>query len=185
MTIIPNFLANKIKEVINHGGIIAYPTESVYGLGCDPFNEQAVKKIFSLKGREENKGLILIASSWHQINELVAPSGNFELALSTWPGPVTWLFQCSEKVPVWLNGNKNTIALRITAHPMASAICEMLDKAIVSTSANLAGEKPARTAAEVYQIFGDAIDLIIEGEVGDLKQPTPIRDVQTGNYLRY
>lgn len=176
----------KIAEVIQQGGIIAYPTESVFGLGCDPLHEKAVKKILAIKKRQIDKGLILIASEWKDVCHYILPIEPSKLTsvMSTWPGPVTWAFPASNLVPAWICGDKNTVALRITDHPIARQICQLLKMAIVSTSANRSGEEPARSVLAVQEMFEQEIDLIIEGEVGSLGQPTPIRDVFTGQYLR-
>lgn len=179
-------VVSQLREVIQRGGIIAYPTEGAYGLGCDPFNESAVNKIIKIKGRISDKGFILIASSFDQVEDLISPidSEKFKLINSTWPGPVTWVFPCSDKVPPWIRGKYNSVALRITAHPVAREICHSVNQAIVSTSANRSGESPLLTAQQVKQTFHKEIDLIIEGKIGELTSPTPIRDALTGEYLR-
>ncbi len=173
-------------ESLKQGGVIAYPTEGVFGLGCDPFNEQAVNKILALKHRDVSKGLILIASSWEQVQELTQPipEENLQKALNSWPGPYTWIFPASSKTPKWITGKFDSIAIRVTAHPTAQAICEQYGGAIVSTSANIEGEPPATTADEVKQAFTKGIDIIVEEPVGSLKQPTTIQDVLTGATLR-
>ena len=179
-------MVEKVTKVLQQQGVIAYPTEAVYGLGCDPFSELAVKKILKLKKRDINKGLILIASNWKQIENLIQPipDENLSQVMQTWPGPVTWLFPASDKVPRWISGTHSTIALRITAHPVAKAICEKFSGPIVSTSANEEGEIPAKTVEQVKLYFPSGIDLLIPGEVGDLSQPTPIRDVISGEFIR-
>jgi len=178
-----------MKSAVNtlkQGGVIAYPTEAVFGLGCDPFNPQAVQRILHIKNRSKEKGLILIASCWEAVSDLVElPSQTLlEKALKTWPGPVTWVFPASKKVPGWLCMLNRSIALRITAHPIAAEICEMFGGPIVSSSANLSGKNPAKTAEEVKQMFEGKIDFIVDGKVGGLEKPTPIFDVITGDKLR-
>lgn len=179
-----NYLS--VINILKRGGIIAYPTEAVFGLGCDPDNEAAVLKLLRLKQRDVTKGLILIASSWEQIQPLVATVAPQVLAkvLATWPGPYTWLLPASNQVPVWIKGEHASVALRVTAHPVAKAICEAYGKPIVSTSANLAALPPARTTNEVQQQFPSGIDLIVPGNVGPLQEPTPIRDALTGAIIR-
>ncbi len=184
-----NFGANllqKIHAVFNNDGIIAYPTEAVFGLGCDPFNEKAVRRILAIKQRAEAQGLILIASAWHQFNDLIeTPSAEqLEKVKATWPGPVTWLFPVKSTAPRWIVGDHNSVAIRMTAHPIARAICQAVDQVIVSTSANISGQSPCKTMQEVQDIFGDNIDLIIPGLVGDLANPTGIRDAVTGKVIR-
>lgn len=178
-----------LEQAVKHleeGHIIAYPTESVYGLGCDPNNEQAVKRIYQLKSRPQNKGLILIAADWQQIDPLIQPLPRQRRAIieASWPGPVTWVFPATRRVPSWLVGPDNTIALRLTAHPIAKALCALFDTPIISTSANPGGQSPAKTAAAVRAYFHDAIDFIVEDKVGDLATPTPIYHAITGEQVR-
>lgn len=176
----------KIIDVLNRGGVIAYPTEAVFGLGCDPFNEIAVRHILKLKHRSITKGLIVIASAWEQISELTKPIPDnlLNFAKKTWPGPVTWVFPASPKAPYWLTGEHTSIALRITNHPTAKSICDAYKNPIVSTSANIEGNKPATTAKEVLEYFPNEIDFMIDENVGALCKPTIIRDALTGKILR-
>lgn len=172
--------------ILQQGGLFAYPTEAVYGLGCDPFNRAAVERLCALKQRSIEQGLILIAANFSQIEKLIAPLSEeiLQRAKSTWPGPYTWVFPRSELVPDWISGDHPTIALRVTAHPIAAAICQQFGGAIISTSANRHGHAPARTAEEVRAMLGDKVDFIVEGEVGGLAQPTPIRDGVSGEIFR-
>lgn len=182
----PIVLPDSLKQTIGQGGIIAYPTESVYGLGCDPFNEAAVRKLAQLKQRALHKGFIVIASNWQQIEALIAPLSDEQMQRlkASWPGPITWVCPCSTMVPAYLRGEHVGIAVRITDHPVARAICDGLQQAIISTSANISDHAPARNATALKTMFGDAIDLIIEGEVGGSQKPTPIRDMMSGHYWR-
>lgn len=168
------------------GGVIAYPTEAVYGLGCDPENEAAVRKILELKNRPASAGLILIADRLERFAPYIGPvsAEQKELALSAWPGPVTWLFPRAGRVPDWLAGIHPTIALRITAHEGCRALCEAFGGPIVSTSANPGSEKPARSAARVKSYFPDQLCGIVEGELGGSDQPSEIRDLVTGRVIR-
>jgi L-threonylcarbamoyladenylate synthase len=177
---------NKAIAVLKQGGIIAYPTEAVFGLGCDPFNESAVLRILNIKNRSVDKGLILIAANWQQIENLVQPlePSILQKAFATWSGPITWVFPTSNIVPAWIRGAYDSVALRVTSHPIARKICEDYGGPIVSTSANVEGRKPARTADEILEYFANKIDYIVPGKVGDLKQPTKIYDILTGKILR-
>lgn len=182
-------IEENIAQAVDHllkGHVIAYPTEAVFGLGCDPFNEQAVRRIDELKGRPKNKNFILIAASWDQINFLIKPLSRKQLEpiKKSWPGPHTWVFPASDAVPSWILGQNETIALRITNHPLARQLCQKFNKAIVSTSANLSGQAPAKNSSEVKKYFSNKIDFILEGDVGECRSPTPIRDARTGLYLR-
>lgn len=178
-------MIRKAVQILHAGGIIAYPTEAVFGLGCDPFNQEAVQKILRLKHRAMEKGLILIISTWEQAQNLVAPIKPEILAKVFAPQPpTTWIFPTIPAVPIWIAGKHNSVAVRITKHPIAKALCDAYGGAIVSTSANIEGEKPARTAAEVQNYFPVGLDFIIDGLVGNLMQPTMIRDALTDKILR-
>ena len=162
-------------QQIRQGGIIAYPTESVYGLGCDPFNQLAVQKLLRLKQRDITKGFIVIAANWQQVQRLTQPISAAKLAkiIRSWSKPITWVFPASEMVPVWIRGDFTSVALRITSHPVAKSLCELTGP-LVSTSANLHQQPSAKTATDVVKIFADQIDVIIDARTGDLTQPTPI-----------
>ena len=168
------------------GGVIACPTEAVWGLSCEPLNVHACKQILALKRRPRAKGFILIASEFAQIEPFLAqvPRVKLKPALATWPGPVTWLLPAASWVPAHLTGARDTLAVRVTAHPMASALCRQYGGPLVSTSANLSGRAPARTALQVQRQFGTALDYLLHGALGELKKPTPIRDLATGRTVR-
>jgi L-threonylcarbamoyladenylate synthase len=172
----------RAARVLKQGGIVAYATEYCFGLGCDPRNPAAVRRLLRLKRRSPGKGLILIAADIQQLSpyvDSIAPA-----ALETWPGPHTWLLAARAKAPRWVTGKHARIAVRITAHPQAAALCRAADMAIVSTSANRAGQVPARTDREVLRRFGKRIDYILRGHVGEAPAPTPIRDAESGKLVR-
>lgn len=139
------------------GVVVAYPTEAVYGLGCDPFNKNAVYDLLALKQRDVSRGLILLSSSWENAAFLVdkkrIPNVRLQQVLTISPEVVTWVFPASVNVPNWIKGQHDSVALRITTHPIAKAICESFGCPIVSTSANLAHLPPARTKQELLQQF--------------------------------
>lgn len=176
----------KAVNIIHAGGVIAYPTEAVYGLGCNPWDEQAVHKILAIKHRPVSKGLILISDCWEKFQNWVQKidPAVLERAKITWPGPFTWIFPASESVPFWIRGNHHSVALRITAHPLARALCAELDYPLVSTSANIMGQLPLRDTESVQQLFSSQVDYILSGKVGNLTQPTEIRDLITGKKIR-
>lgn len=181
--------SNQINEavyILQQGGVIAYPTEAVYGLGCDPANHKAVKKILELKQRDRNKGLILIAADFEQLSPFLEEIDESlkERVHATWPGPVTWLWPAKSGVSIWLRGEHTTIAIRVTDHPLVVELCRTFGGALVSTSANISGKPPARNAEQVQAQFKDQLDYILEGEVGGLAKPSQIRDVVTGKVLR-
>lgn len=173
-------------RVLAAGGIVAYPTEAVYGLGCDPLDAQAVLRLLALKDRPIEKGLILIASDFQQLLPFVRTPdpAAMEKIESTWPGPVTWLLPAKPETSVWLRGAHDTLAVRVTAHPRAAAVCQAFGGAIVSTSANPGGLPPARNALQVRRYFGDTIDDILPGAVGPRRKPSEIRDAATGRIVR-
>jgi L-threonylcarbamoyladenylate synthase len=174
-------------DALRTGGVVAYPTEAVFGLGCDPFDRDAFDKVFALKQRPPERGVLLIASDFEQLEEFIADDVSPDVvarARATWPGPNTWVFPRSNAVPEWVAGALPGIALRITAHPVASELCRAFGGAIVSTSANRHGAEPARTGADVRAAFGDEVAYILDGAVGGLDRPTPIRDAISGETIR-
>ena len=168
------------------GGIVAYTTESVYGLGCDPNNHKAVTQLFALKRRSYDKGFILIADSWDKLEPWTKPVPHHArlAALTSWPGAKTWVFPAADDVPHWVTGRFPSVALRITNHPIASALCKQFGGPIISTSANIQGSSPARDIRTLEMIFPSGLDAIIVGEVGERLRPTPIFDVVSGECLR-
>ena len=128
-------------ESLQAGKVLVYPTESMYGLGCDPFNESAVGRLLSLKKRSKEEGLILIAANWMQVEQLIQPITNElrEEINASWPGNKTWIFTKSALVPNWISGQHSTVALRVPDHPVALLLCELFKGPIVSTSVNIRG----------------------------------------------
>lgn len=168
------------------GGVIAYPTEGVWGLGCEPLNAHACRRVLSLKRRAAAKGFILIASEFAQVEPFLAglPPAKLAPVRASWPGAVTWLLPAASWVPAHLTGGRATLAIRVTAHPVASALCERYGGPIVSTSANASGRRPARSALQVQRQFGARVDYVLTGELGGLQGPTPIRDLASGRAVR-
>ncbi len=173
-------------RVIKSGGVIAYPTESVYGLGCDPFNQEAVQKILQIKGRMQEKGLIVIASHVQQIVPLIQPMHPNDLAraLKTWPGHQTWIFPKSPRVPAWISGNFETIAIRVSAHPIVKALCDKINGPLVSTSANIANQVVLNSIKDIEMQFGDKIDAFINAPLGKHEKPSTITVAHTLEQLR-
>lgn len=173
-------------QALHRGSVIAYPTESVYGLGCDPLCESAVLHLLALKKRAVNKGLLLIAADLMQIMPYIAaiPLDCMQKVLHTWPGPFTWVFPATKLVPAWIHGDHNTVAVRVTDHPIAKTLCADFGRPLVSTSANLEGQSPACTAQAVAEMFPVGIEVIVPGKVGELAKPTSIRDALSGSLIR-
>src|SRR3990172_5352667 len=169
-------------RILRRGGLVAYPTEYCFGLGCDPLNRAAVLRLLRLKRRPMDQGLILIAGDVSQLARYVEEIP--EKVLVTWPGPHTWLLTPRESVPGWITGQHPLLAGRVTAHPTAAALCRAAGMAIVSTSANRGGGVPARTDRAGGRLFGKEIDFVVSGMVGAARAPTPIRDAVTGELAR-
>lgn len=169
-------------------GIIAYPTEAVFGLGCDPTNDTSIQALLDLKQRPRDKGLILIAADYSQLlpfvdDQAIGQDKRYAV-FSHWPGPVTLLLPARPSVSKLLTGGRHTIAVRVTAFEPARELCRKLGTALVSTSANPAGQEPARTADQVREYFGDAISWMMESEVGNAKSPSRIIDPLTNTVFR-
>ena len=171
------------RRLLKQGIIIAYPTESVYGLGCDPFNKRAVEKILTLKQRDVSKGLILLIADWSQLSPLISaiPEGALDQVKKTWPGPVTWIFPKSTIIPDWVSGDHSGVAIRMSAHPVARQLC--LDMPVISTSANLSGHEPAIDIDGVCTQFPRGIDILLAGDLGGNK-PSAIYELLNGRRLR-
>lgn len=168
------------------GGVVAYPTEAVYGLGCDPLERAAVERVFALKQRPGDRGLILIAAELEPLLPFIRlPSVEMQgRILASWPGPFTWVFDAAPSAPDWLVGDRGSLAVRVTAHPLAAALCRACGMALVSTSANRSGLAPARSALRVRMQFGDRLDLVLSGATGGAARPSRILDARTGRILR-
>ena len=177
---------NAAARVVQAGGLIAYPTEAVYGLGCNPRNKQAVQRLLTLKRRPMHKGLILIAADFAQLAPFLQPLSPADQAplAATWPGPHTWLIPARADAPQWLRGRHDTLAVRVTAHPLVAALCRVCGHPLVSTSANFNCRPPARTALAVRRQLGMAIDYLLSGPTGGAAKPTEIRDLRTGQRVR-
>jgi L-threonylcarbamoyladenylate synthase len=180
--------ANSSRAIAAHlkrGGLIAYPTESCYGLGCDPDNRLAVQRILKLKRRPQRKGLILIASHYHQVARYLQALTSAEQARLQHAGAqaITCLLPVRHSAPRWLRGAHETLAVRFTAHRFARQLCRSTDSALVSTSANRSGQRPAKTYAECQRLFGKAV-WVLRGRVGKRKQPSTIRAWSDGRIVR-
>lgn len=171
-------------EIIRQGGTVACPTEAVYGLSCDPWNEAAVERLLALKRRSVSQGVILVAGGLYQFTSLVRhlPREQQETLAASWPGPVTWLVPANEHVPAWIRGNHDSVALRVTDHPVMAELCRHAGKPLVSTSANPTGKPPARSAEMVAEYYPELA--IVEGETGGAQNPSEIRDLATGRVIR-
>jgi len=175
-------------RVLREGGVVAYPTEAVWGLGCDPLQEAAVQRLLALKERDVAKGLILIAAQRAQLDGLLdwdALAGERRaLVEASWPGPHTWIVPATARVPRWITGSHAGVAVRVSAHPIVAALCTTFGGPLVSTSANRAGEPPAYDRGQLDPALLALLEGVCEGETGGLAAPTAIRDAATGAVLR-
>ncbi|MCW8906094.1 MAG: L-threonylcarbamoyladenylate synthase [Sedimenticola sp.] len=179
----------KLREAarcVRAGGLIAYPTEAVYGLGCDPLNEAAMTALLELKQRPAVKGVILIASDFDQLRPYVKPLSEERMkpVLASWPGPNTWLLPAADGLPGWLTGSHPTLAVRVTGHPVAAALCRACDSPLVSTSANRSGQQPARSPLQVRLKLRSGVDCIVHAPLGGNPTPSTIRDALSGEVIR-
>ncbi len=174
-------------QAVQRGGVIAYPTEAVYGLGCDPAQLAAVQRVLTLKQRPAHKGLILIAADFDQLAPYLLPLDSVTHArvMATWPGAVTWILPAQPHVSPLIRGEHDTLAVRVSAHPTCRALCLHLGHPLISTSANLSTLPPARDAQAVAAQFGTLLDGIVDAPVGGQAQPTEIRQGLTGEIVRF
>jgi L-threonylcarbamoyladenylate synthase len=168
--------------------VLAYPTEGVWGLGCDPFDEAAVLRLLALKQRSVDKGLILVAAGIAQFDGLAdwgaLPPGRLDEIAAGWPGPNTWIVPATARVPRWITGTHAGVAMRASAHPVVAALCRAYGGALVSTSANPAGAPAPAARAPLVAAMGAARDGGVGGETRGRDRPSDIRDARTGALLR-
>lgn len=176
----------RAARIVRSGGVIAYPTEAVFGLGCLPLERRAVERVLAIKRRSWRKGLILIGASVAQLERYIAlpPEPRRSEVLASWPGPNTWVLDARPDAPRWITGGRASVAVRVTAHPLASALCAAVGDALVSTSANVSRRPPHRRLLVLRRDLGRCVDYILAGALGDLAAPTVIRDARSGQTLR-
>lgn len=177
-----------VLAALRNGGVIAYPTEGVWGLGCDPRDEAAVLRLLALKQREVGKGLILIASNEAQLAPFIDTAALTAARLAevraSWPGPNTWIVPASAAAPRWITGDHDGIAVRVTAHPQVVALCDGFGGALVSTSANIASEPSPCRREQLDPRIVAGVDAVAAGETSGRAQPSAIRDARSGVVLR-
>ncbi|MCX7556010.1 Sua5/YciO/YrdC/YwlC family protein [Xanthomonadaceae bacterium JHOS43] len=180
--------AERAADCLRQGRVIAYPTEAVWGLGCDPFNAAAVQRLLDVKQRPAAKGMIVIAADvaqalphlhWDELS-----GARRDEILASWPGPNTWLIPCRAHVPEWLRGEHDTLAVRVTGHAVASSLCRAFGGVVVSTSANRSGEAPARVITDLPEDVLAQLDGWIDGATDGRAQPSTIRDARSGAVVR-
>ncbi|MCU7553643.1 Sua5/YciO/YrdC/YwlC family protein [Alteromonas sp. ASW11-19] len=171
----------------SNGQLLVYPTEAVMGIGCDPDNEAAVAQLLALKQRPVEKGVILVAATYSQLlpyvdDEAIGQDRRTEI-FSSWPGHITWILPKAKTTPAWITGAHDTLAVRVSAHPVVCELCHKFGKPLVSTSANLSGQPPAMSVAAARSVFGDSV-YYVEGALGGRNKPSVIRDGRTGAVIR-
>lgn len=181
-----NLRISRAAHTLLSGGIIAYPTEGVWGLGCDPYDRLAVLRILTLKQRPVSKGLILVAGSIEQALPFLGllTEAQRQAVLATWPGPHTWIVPVAGSVPDWITGHHSSVAIRVTDHPQLQALCLAVGHVIVSTSANRAGRPPAKDKVRVQTVFGQDLDYVLAGKTSGRNQPSHIRHAVSGTVIR-
>ena len=179
------FQYHKANQILKSKCVLAYPTEAVWGLGCDPWSKTAVQKIYELKSRPWHKGLILVAAHLNQLRPFIAdlPEHHLHKIGETPSVPTTWIVPKSSQAPSWLTGGKSSIAVRVSNHYLVKNLCHSFGGAIVSTSANPAGKDAARSAWEVKKYFGMQVGLL-PGYTGGSEKPSQIKDLFSGQVLR-
>ena len=180
--------ARGLRHFLKSGGVIAYPTESVFGLGCDPTNRQAVKRILHIKGRPQHKGLILVADCFSRLKTFVAPisASQIRTMQQSWGNPKkphTWIVPAAKHCPKWLTGRHKSIAIRVTSHTYTAKLCKDTGMVLVSTSANQSGHQAAKTVKQCRRLFEHQVQ-VLAGKTAGAKKPSTIQDLLTGKILR-
>lgn len=179
---------SKALRVLNSGGIIAYPTEACFGIGCNIDNPAGIERIRALKSRSSAQGFIVVADTLDRLHDWIdwmslSESTRNEIQ-SSWPGATTWLIPTSKTCPRSLTGQHDTLAVRISAFPPVQALCNSAQSALVSSSANLKGQRPCKTAKEVFEVFGMQIDYIVDLPIQGLDKPSQIIDARNLQTIR-
>lgn len=174
-------------QALKQGNIIAYPTEAVWGLGCDPYNEAAVNKILRLKDRPVHKGLILIGGNIEQFEQLLRGISleQRDTLSASWPGHITWLVPDPDQlIPQWIKGSHQSVAIRVSGHPVVQELCSSFAGPLVSTSANEAGEEEIRSRLILEDKFADKLACIVDGDLGQAAKPSEMRELFSGKVIR-
>lgn len=180
-----SFALRTAARCLHQGGVICYPTEAVFGLGCDPANDEAVERVLQIKQRDHSKGLLLIAATLEQLLPWVELSAAQQQQLSQhWPASTSYLLTASRALPHWIRGQHSKVGVRVTQHTQARDLCLAFGGALVSTSANLSGQPPVRTQLQAQRQFGAEVDMIIPGECDLHGKPSTIIDLDSGATIR-
>jgi L-threonylcarbamoyladenylate synthase len=183
----------KAARIVLNGGVIAYPTEGVYGLGCLPDDWRAVDRLLTIKGRASKAGLILIAPDYELVAAWLAPTqqeyeritaANHASINAPVISPITWVVTAAPGTPDWLTGGRSTLAIRLTEHPIVARLCTEIGGAITSTSANRSGRPAARSSLTARRQLGRDLDFVLPGPLGNATGPSEIRMAQDNQVLR-
>jgi L-threonylcarbamoyladenylate synthase len=186
MALPESYRLRRAAALLRAGAVVSHPTEAVWGLACVPWDRTAVGRILSMKNRDPAKGLVLVADCLARFDEILPnlPQAARNTVEASWPGPHTWVVPDYAWAPSWIRGSHQSVAIRVSGHPLTAALCRAANTCLVSTSANPAGYEPARTQREAQRYFGPQIDYYLPGRTGERAQPTDIRDALSGEYLR-
>ena len=176
----------KVAEQLRSGAVIAYPSESVFGLGCLPDRPKAVKRLLSIKKRSSEKGLILVAGSLAQLLTWIEPldADGMQTVQTPRDRATTWVVPTRSTTPDLLTGGRDTIAIRISRHPLIQALCQACNSALISTSANLSGEAPVTSVNDLDRRVRDKVDLVLHEDCLGENAPSQIIDLHSGQILR-
>ena len=172
-------------RTIRQGGVIAYPTEGVYGLGCDPLRRAAVERILRIKRRDPGAGLILLGASSEQLEPFLYVTAEERARMNEhWPGAVTFLAPASDAVPHWIQGRHATVAVRVSEHPLARRLAELAGTPVVSTSANRSGRPSTVNVFQLRRQLGAELDFVVNGDCLRPGKASTIIDLASGDKLR-
>ncbi len=180
-----NFQIRHAASVIQRGGVITCPTDTIYGLSCDPYNPDAIKRLFAIKQRTRGKSMIILAHAPNHIAPLVDMRqlpGDFDWRAGQ---PTTWVMPASDHCPHWLRHTDNTVAARLTDYPLIRRLCRQLDSAIISTSANLAGMPPVRNKLALRYFFQQQVDAMLFCNMPGTGKASTIKHYQDNNVIRH
>ena len=180
-----DFSIRHAAHIIRLGGVIAYPTDTIYGLGCDPYNQQAVELINAIKQRPLDKQFILLASDLDQLRPLLQLDDDQEKTIKQNTEPTSWIVNANQKTPAWLVDKNNTITIRISKHANIERLCNALGHAIISTSANMSGKKPARNTLDLHRYFHNCVDKILASGQNQMARPSKIIRLCVNKVIRH
>ena len=175
----PEKAFSRCRDVIRAGGLIVYPTDTLYGLGADPRNPEAVRKLFAIKGRQADQPILLLIRDPDEVPDwaaVITPRAE-GLMKKFWPGPLTLVFKAKPGVMVELTGGSETIGLRVPGNELTRLLLASLGTALTGTSANISGGQNPRTAREAAEAIGGMVDLVLDGGRTEGGNPSTVVDV--------